>query len=203
MAYGITGPAQKKGLFGKQVNPLAYSTGIGDAMKVQHSPQERQMAQPTPEQKGPGFFDKGGASQYVFAGIQDFLQRRMGEQPTGVSNLMQRQMAEQQAVAQASQAQLQRAQELGDWRWKEDYKAANETSKPTSLQQNYEWLLENDPDAAKNYLERMTDNSEYRVGPDGRFYRVDNGGGAPAAPVGKLTPISGGPTARQSGDFRP
>lgn len=199
MAYGITGPAQKKGLFGKQVNPLAYSTGIGDDLKVQHSPQARQMAQPMPEQKKPGFFDKGGGSQYVFAGLQDFLQRRMGEQPTGVSNLMQRQMAEQQAVAQASQAQLQRAQDLADFEAKEGIKAKYETRKPTSLQQNYEWLLENQPEAAASYLERMTDNSEYRVGPDGRFYRVDKG--VPTAPVGKLTPISGGPSQPATGGF--
>lgn len=154
MAYGMgssnfntpMGVAGKpKGLFGKLIRNPLEGTGV-----VQHTPQERINQQPTPEQQKPGFFDKGGASQYVFAGLQDFLQRRMGEQPTGVSNLMQRQMAEQQAVAQASQAQLQRAQELADFETKEGIKAKYEVP---GIQQNADYIRRTQgDDAADNYI---------------------------------------------------
>lgn len=197
MAYGITGPAQKKGLFGKQVNPLAYSTGIGDDLKVQHSAQERQMAQPMPEQKKPGFFDKGGGSQYVFAGLQDFLQRRMGEQPTGVATLLQRQQAEQQAAAQASQAQLQRAQKMADWRAQKEYEWENAPEPNNDTVRDFEWYSSLTPEQREMYHQMKP---EIMIGADGRPYPVRR----TPAPPDTLPPdfdFGGGSAGNGTGGF--
>lgn len=204
MAYGMgssnfntpMGVAGKpKGLFGKMIDRQPYATpGFGDGV-IRHTAQERVDHQPAPEPQKPGFLGKGGTGRAIAGTIGDYLMQRQGMDPVYAPTMMM----QQQQEAAARQAQLQRAQEMADFEAKEGIKAKYETRKPTSLQQNYEWLLENQPEAAASYLERMTDNSEYRVGPDGRFYRVDKG--VPTAPVGKLTPISGGPTQPASGGF--
>lgn len=199
MAIGLFG-SKKKPMFGNPMErygaPQA-TPGIGDGM-TQPTPMMSAVRAPAQEQQrkpglGTRLFGQGWEDKaFALGGI-------MQGDPSGVYMMRQDERAQQEAAQAARMAELKRAQELADFEAKEGIKAKYETRKPTSLQQNYEWLLENQPDAAASYLERMTDNSEYRVGPDGRFYRVDKG--VPTAPVGKLTPISGGPTASQSGGF--
>lgn len=137
--FGINGQ-RKRGLFGKAFDPTQYGTpGIGDGLRVEHTPQERVAQQPESQPDKPGFFDKGGASKYVFAGLQDFLQRRMGEQPTGVTNLLQQQQAEQRSAAEQAAAELKRAQELADWRWKEQWKIDNAPPPNNDTVNDFEW----------------------------------------------------------------
>ena len=86
---------------------------IAPPQGMQMPQQAPQMAQPQMEpqrqEERPGFFDAGGGSQYVFAGLQDFMQRRMGEQPTGISRLMQVQAQQRQQLQQAA---AERAEDL-------------------------------------------------------------------------------------------
>lgn len=199
MASGLFG-SKKKPMFGNPMERYGRPTdtpGIGDGMNP--PPMMSAVSAQAPEQAkrglGTRLFGKGWENKaFALGGI-------MQGDPTGAYMMRQDERAQQESAQAARMADLKRAQELADFETKEGIKAKYETRKPTSLQQNYEWLLENQPEAAASYLERMTDNSEYRVGPDGRFYRVDNSGGAPTAPVGRLTPISGGPTQPASGGF--
>ena len=68
-----------------------------------------------------------------------------------------------------------RSLDMSDWQAKEQWKLENAPpEKGTQLQQNYDWLLSQGREREANaYLERMTNNYQYRQGPDGQFYRVD------------------------------
>lgn len=115
----------KKGLFGKVIDPTRspYETpGIGDGMTVQHTPEQRQSAQPT--QGKPSLFGKGGTGRAIAGTIGDFLLQRSGMAPV-YAPTMQR---EQQAAAQAAAAELRRAQELADFETKEGIKARYKTN---------------------------------------------------------------------------
>jgi hypothetical protein len=145
---------------------------------------------PSPDgmKKKPGFMDPGGVGQYLAAVLGDTLSRQMGYEPQGVARLHAQQQAQQQAAAQAAQALRERSLDMADWQAKERFKAANAQQNPTSLQQNYEWLQQTNPEAAEAYLERMTNNYEYRQGPDGQFYRVDLAQSGAAPPPDTLPP---------------
>ena len=79
------------------------------------------------------------------------------------------------------QNNLERANKKWEW--------ANKPETPTEMQRNYEWLLGTDPEAAKNYKSRQTNDTLWRQGPDGRFYPFDPTPSVPDKPVGTLTPI--------------
>lgn len=112
------------------------------------------------------------------------------------------QMAQQQRAMELADAQRERSLDRQDWQWRQEWERNNPA--PTALQRNVEYLEGRGGDLADNYLERMTDNSIWRQGPDGQFYRVDASGGmggVPTAPVGLLTPIQGGSVGNGAGGF--
>lgn len=55
------------------------------------------------------------------------------------------------------------------------------------------WQAKLSPEDFQKWLQNRVDPPQYRQGPDGQFYRVQTA--PPMAPVGKLTPITGGATA--------
>lgn len=151
MAIGMT--PRKKGLFGRPFD-VPGTPGIGDGIE-----QTQMGADPAPglgmrpapqEQKKPGFFDAGGGSQYLFAGLQDFLQRRMGERPTGVANLMQQQAQQQQSLAEHAAKLRERSLDRADKKWEIDYRAQNDI--PT-IQRNAEYIRQTQgEDVANEYI---------------------------------------------------
>lgn len=200
MAIGMN--QRKKGLFGRPFEvPGTPGIGDGDPRLPQNDPAPGLgMRSAAPEPKKPGFFDAGGGSQYVFAGLQDFLQRRMGERPTGVTNLMQQQAQEQQAMAQNAAKMRERSLDMADKKWEIDYRRENPAS--TAMQQNYEYLRQIDPEAAESYLKRQTDPIQWITGPDGvpRPYGVGQAN-RPAVGSVMADPRKGGASSNASGGF--
>jgi hypothetical protein len=184
------------GMFGHE------TPGYGDGVPMGQGP----AAAPSPQpEQGGGFFKPGGGAQLALAGVSDFIDRRQGNRPTAIAGMLAgQQYAQQQAAALAAE-QRKRSQGLQDYEAKAQIDAQYAEQKPTSLQQNYEWLKQNNPDEAENYLERMTNNYQYRQGADGRFYRMDIAK-PPTKPVGTLRPVgtsqSGGPAQPAPGSFQ-
>lgn len=200
---------QPRGMFGAPMLPR--TPGIGDdilrrmgqggvngpiqqPMPVGTQSELPAMAQSIQRQpKKPGM-DWG---RFVAGTVGDWMLQQSGGRPLYAPMMLQR----QQDAREAAMAQQKAQTEEQGWRARKQWEWANEPQKPTALQQNYDFLKSMGGDYGDNYLERMSDNSEYRVGPDGRFYRVDNGG--VSAPVGKLTiiPDEGGGAGNGVGGF--
>lgn len=199
MAYGITGPATKKGLFGKKFDPLAYSTGIGDDLNVQHSPEQRQAQQPT-EPKKPGFLGKGGVGRAIAGTIGDFLMQRSGMAPVYAPTMMQ----ERQAAAQAAAEQRAYSMELAKHDAKKQIDARYDRP---AIQQNAEYIERTEgPEAAaayrRNYGQRPEEPRMVSIPGRGSFFGTmaevqawlqgNEPPNVPARPVGGLTPMGGG-----------
>lgn len=63
--------------------------------------------------------------------------------------------------------QAKRQAEYEDFVRKEEFRLNNKPPVKTAMQQNYEWLLANDPKAAKAYIKRQTDPIQWITGNDG------------------------------------
>lgn len=198
MALGMQ--PRKKGLFGKPFE-VPGTPGIGDGMDqvptgVDPAP-GLGMRGEAPEQKmglGSRLFGRGWEDKaFALGGI-------MRGDPSGVYMMQQQKAQEQNALAQQAAEMRKRSLDMADWRAKEDYKRANPDS--TAMQQNYEYLQGINPEVAESYLKRQTDPIQWITGPDGvpRAYGV-GGQAAPTAPVGKLTPITGGGAGNSVGGF--
>jgi len=151
----------------------------------------------TPQKQQPqgGFFKEGGMGRTIAGLIGDTLLQQSGMSP--VYAPMQRQKHQmQQEEAQWSR---RRQSDMQDWQAKQDYEAAH--PKPYRFQDNVGNLVELGPDGQPKTL--FTDptpkiNYQRVNNPDGTFTMVPipmGGapvGGAPTAPVGKLTPMGGG-----------
>lgn len=186
----------RKGLFGAGMPDLTGS--------VSHNLPTTPVAQPMAQPEGPKFATPGTWQNKALM-VGDILLAASRGQSSPM--LGQQAMMQQQAAA----AQQQRGQEWEDYVKRYQYELANpkpKTANPTSLQQNYEWLKATNPKAADAYLERMTNNYEYRQGADGRFYRIDIGEGAQPQVLGDTLPDGwamdeGGPSQPATGGFRP
>lgn len=184
---------KRKGLFGAPV-----SMDMPTTMPQEPQP-EVGRGFPMGEQKKPGFLSQGGPGRAIAGTIGDFLL-----QYNNMAPIYAPQMQQQQAIAaQQAAEQRKRAMEMADWQAKEQWKRENPMPTNNDTVSDYEFIRERlGPEAAETYLRNRADPPQYRQGPDGRFYRIETGQ-APTAPVGKLTPIDGGPTPAASGGFRP
>lgn len=122
-------------------------------------------------------------------------------------------MARQQREMELADQQRQQAQQWAFWQAQQDYKAAHpEAPSPTALERNVAYYRSiGRDDLADSYLANSANPIQGVpiTNPDGssgiQFIRPGAMGGAPAAPqrpVGKLTPIQGGPTQPASAGFR-
>lgn len=229
MAIGMN--PRKKGLFGRPFEvPGTPGIGDGDPRLPQNDPAPGLGMRAAPqEQKKPGFFDAGGGSQYVFAGLQDFLQRRMGERPTGVTNLMQQQAQEQQAMAQNAADLRKRSLDWADTKREIDYRAQNAgPAAPNLREDNAGNVWQFDPKTGMPMGEKpvWVDPTEKVIYQDGMQirvpnpYRSDGGNSTPSIAPGTVDggyrfkggdpadqsnwePVNGGgPTQPASGGFR-
>lgn len=189
MAMGFKPNA--RGIFG---NPQ-WLPGV-EPEAIQHSmPQTAQ-----PAKQGGGFFGEGGAGRGIAGSIGDYLLQASGMRPIYAPQMQQNRAME---FAQ-KHAERQRQQGWEDYTRKYQYELANPkptAENPTSLQQNYDWLIGQGRKAeAENLLKRQTDPIQWITGPDGIPRPVSMGSAIPSAPVGKLTPI-GGAGSNASGGF--
>jgi hypothetical protein len=196
----------------KRAGPYAIQTTsepinpVEDRYAQGHMDGSLEAGLPSPDEmkKKPGFMDPGGVGQYLAAVLGDALSRQMGYEPYAVARLQAQQQAQQQAAAQAAAEQRKRAEALADYGARKEIDAGYASQNPTSLQQNYQWLKQTNPEAADAYLERMTNNYEYRQGPDGQFYRVDLAQSGAAPPPDTLPPdfdFGGGGGSDATGNF--
>ena len=170
------------------------------------------MAQPAaqPESKKRSFLP------YALAALEDTLSRQMGYAPQGVARINAQQAEQQKARDAQAAAELQRAQELADFEYKEQVKARYDTP---AIQANAEYIERTEgPEAARayrqNYGRPPSLPTAVSIPGLGTFYgtpeendrniraRMQAGGGAvPQKPVGGLTPM-GGASSNASGNFR-
>lgn len=174
------------------------------------SPAMGAITQPMEPQGNPGFFDKGGMGQYALAAVSDFVDRRQGNNPQALAGMMQQQQYERMQAAkiadQQRAASMKRQNDMADWQAKEQWKLDNPAPANNDTIADFEWYKGLSPEDKAVYREMKP---EYRQGADGRFYRIDTGGGAttapPSKPVGKLRPVNakpaGGASSNASGGF--
>lgn len=190
----------KRGLFGNVMLP--GTPGIGDGIE-----ERKQMDMGAPgmgmapeEAPRPGLFGQGGVGRAIAGTIGDTLLQYNGMAPVYAPTMQ----AQQEAAARQRETSMKREQGREDWLFEQQWKRDNPTPTSNDTVADYEFIRQNLGEAAaKTYLQNRADPPQYRQGADGQFYRVQTGGAAPpTAPVGKLTPITGGPTPQASGGFR-
>lgn len=159
--------------------------------------------QELPEKK-PGFFGAGGTGWQIAGSIGDALKEANGLEATYGPAMAQRRQME---FLQKRQEQA-RENDWADYVRKQEYERANPAPKqPHYWETNDGSLASIGPDGQPQVLYKdPTPKIEWitATNPDGTKTLMpmpQGGGGAPAAPVGKLRPM-GGPTAPQSGGFR-
>jgi hypothetical protein len=182
---GDFGPfGQKRDPFQQQKSP--YDTAPGQGFEQQQAPPQKQ-----------GFMSKLPGAMMDIGSIlndDDNGQSMQKREERGYNEQQER--AKAQAEWQAKQEQ--RGYERDDWMFKEQ----NKTPPTNDTVNDFEWFKGLSPEDRAMYQQMKP---EYRVGPDGQFYRVDTGGApqqAPTRPVGGLIPI-GGPASPAPGNFRP
>ena len=160
---------------------------------------EEGAAAPAPEPRKPGFFKPGGAGQYVFAALADTLARQMDEAPTAVAGIMQQQQRAQELAEKQRMASVERENGWQDWLRKKEWEQANPGPVNNDTVADYNFIRQTLGDeAGQAFLRNKADPPQYRQGPDGQFYRVSP---PVSAPVGKLTPIDGGPSQSATATF--
>lgn len=141
-----------KGLFGG--NPLAM---------------QQEQGKP-PRQGGIGGFLQ--RNQMPLAQIADTLLRYSGSGGSPVLARLQQQQDMQQIQGfRTQQAKQQQDAEQQQWMARQAWERANpEPQQPTAMQRNLEYFMTLGPEQRAAWQDM---NPEYRVGPDGQFYRVD------------------------------
>ena len=183
-------------------SPLSQATASQGAIGNMAPVNNAVAAAPTTlAPKKTGLFGKGGVGRAIAGTIGDFLMQRSGMAPVYAPTMMQ----ERQAAAQAAAEQRKRAEELADWRYKEDYKSAN--AAPDAFERALKGAGIDPASAEGQQLYRgraeamaRDPNDEFVVVPipglgtyaGPRSGLQDAMGGAPQRPVGKLTPMGGG-----------
>lgn len=152
----------------------------------------------------PSFFGQGGTGRAIAGSLGDVLLQNAHMQPIYAPAAE----AQRRQAAQVAAEQRRQAAEYSNFVAQQQYRAAHPAADPTAMQQNYDWLKANHPEAADQYLQSQTAAPPMVVtNPDGTktLYpagAIPRGNSAPpTAPVGRLTPIPGGPTPGASGGF--
>lgn len=221
MALGM----RQRGLFGRQLDrstPPFATPGIGDGA-MQHTAQERVAMQPAAEPKKPGLFGQGGVGRYMAGAIGDALLQNADMAPIYAPAMQ----AQQQAAQQSAAAQMKRAQDLADWRWKEDYQRDNKPpAAPNLREDNAGNVWQFDPQTGQPMGDKPVwiDPTEKVIYQDGMQIRVPNpyrtggqaqtsiapgtvdGGyrfkGGDPADQNNWEPVAGGPSQSATGRFR-
>lgn len=178
--------------------------GMGDFAKMPHAlPQ-------TGQPQKPGFFKEGGMGRVIAGLIGDALLQQSGAAPV-YSPMMQQRRQDEAAEAQwARRREAEREDKQWEWQNKprEDdafsammrsagIDPASDAGKALYSQRLQRQVAE--PDVITTLP-----NGQLYAGPRSGLAQALTGGFAPIAkPVGKLTPIAGGPTPPASGTFRP
>lgn len=154
----------------------------------------------------PSFMGQGGAGRAIAGTIGDTLMQYNGMDPIYAPQ----QAAQQQQALQAQQAQAERQNKRDDWRWQFDYTQANKAKDPASLQyfdDNAGNRYSYNPATGEQSL-IFTDPNDRTYLQDGQLVTVPNvvrqgqaGNALPTKPVGKLTPLGGGPASQAPGGF--
>ena len=191
---------QRQGIFGRR-NPMDMPQAM---------PQETPQAMPIGVgqiTKKPGFFGQGGAGRAIAGTIGDFLLQQSGMDPVYLPNILQQRDAEERA----RMAEQQRVQAREDKQWEWQNKPKDEPN-PTE----FERILAASGLPQDQQIQLMQDYARNRANPVQGVPYTDaqgnsgiqfirpgqmQGGGAPQAPVGKLTPI-GGQSGVPTGSFR-
>ena len=140
----------------------------------------------------------------------DFLSGMAGQQGPYATSMMMQRKAQQDAEA----AHQERMTGLQDWQWKKQWERDNPDPVNNDTVNDYNFIASKyGQGAADQYMQGVYDPTVNIPLGDGRVY-IGPRSGAPAAvsgavsggpqiqPVGKLTPIDGGPTPTASGGFR-
>jgi hypothetical protein len=165
-----------------------------------------QMAALMPQPKKAGMFGSGGPQwvEAVQAALAGALAARGN--PAGQMGLQMLQQKRQQAM-QEEQYQQRRGDEFQDWVRKQAYQSANPSPVNNDTVADYNfWKQTLPPEQFNQWLENKINPPQLMNIPGVGVVSVprQGGGQAPAAPVGKLTPIEeGGPMPQASGGFRP
>jgi peptidase M15-like protein len=158
---------------------------------------------PQQQQQKPGFFKQGGLGRHIAGALGDVLLQQGGMQPV-YSPMQQQQRALEQSEAQWSR---RRQADNEDWQNRQAWQLAHPS--PIVREDNAGNQIRIDPVTGQTttlYRDPTPKVNYQRVNnPDGTFTMVPIPmGGIPAtptAPVGKLTPVDGGPTPQASGGF--
>jgi hypothetical protein len=158
----------------------------------------------TPKKAGMFGAGKPDWGQALIAGLNGYLAARGN--PVGMAGLQQMMQQRQQAAEQAQYGQ-RREDEFQDWVRKQAYQSANPSPVNNDTVADYNfWKQTLPPEQFNQWLENKINPPQLMNIPGVGVVSVprQGGGQAPAAPVGKLTPIEeGGPMPQASGGFRP
>lgn len=195
---------QKKGLFGKGIDLVN-----GPPIVAQESPQDMPVGMGFEPKQEPGW---KRALVAALGGAVDGAAQYYGGQPLIAQDMMLRQHQQQQAA----QAQMQRAQELADYRTKKGIDAEfREAPAPDTFEKALIGAgIDPSSEQARELYRRRADSmaqgqDEFVVVPiPGRGTYAGPKSGLPgalgqgvSAPVGKLTPIGGGTAGNGGGNF--
>lgn len=186
--YGMI--PKKRGLFGNPGAPVPVDPQMSAA--------QPQMAPPAQPAKKGGFMSPDGAGQYVFGAIADTLSRQMGYQPTAIAGINSANQQRQELAEKQRQASLDRQAGLEDYKTKAEIDAQYAAPKdPYRWRNNNGDLMEMGPEGPRVAYDDPKDKTEWirTVDPlTGAITMMPSpggfGGGAPASPVGKLTPLA-------------
>lgn len=173
-------------------------------MMAQEAGLQQPLPQPAPQpQKKPGFFGAGGPARGIAGTVGDFLLQYNGMQPIyGPTQQRAQEMAE--ALRAKS---LEREAGWQDWLRKQQWERDNPSPANNDTERDYAFIAQTlGEDAAKQYLRNLGDPIVTVQLPGNRVYSGPRsgmaqalGGAAPTKPVGKLTPLDGGPGGSPSG----
>lgn len=166
------------------------------------------MGQPAP--KG-GLFAPGSKAQIIAGIIGDALAGATGGAPVfGQMRMQERQRQQQQAAEEAQWSRRREAdREDKQWEWANKPK---DDAIPPILRDAMAWQNMSEDQRKAYTAMQEAQRGPITMLPNGMAYVRDPAlaaqigmpaASAPAAPVGKLTPLDGGPTPPASGRFRP
>ena len=141
----------------------------------------------------------GQALGSIAGTMGDYFLQRSGMQPMYGPQMAQQRMLKMQE----EQYQRQRQDSMADWQAKQQWQLDHPSPVNNDTVADYTFISNQlGPDAGKRFLETKT--NPIVMTPYGPMpYSAVAGGAQVSAPVGKLTPIDGGPTPSASGGFPP